>query len=128
MYRSSRYFRRSSCHRFLDLYRYRSKKRWQEDLRKYREDRYIPFRAFEFAKGEKHLTVSKTEGYIPHPFQDRQKEWERLWQGAVRVLRSVQYAENGKYQYTRPAKQVDGSGVVTVQLPEKCCPPETNVI
>lgn len=93
---------------------YRSQKYWQDDLRDYREPRYNAVRAFSFEELDGTVSLSKTEGTYPYPYEERQKEWARFWPECFEDSRTPPYAGSGTYRYVYP--NLESGEVETVQV------------
>lgn len=83
----------------LSLGHYRSQKYWQDDLRKYRDDRYNAVRAFSFSESDGTTSFSKAENSYPYPYEKRELEWNRYWEAQDTSPRARDYATNGSYTY-----------------------------
>lgn len=107
----------------LTLGYYRSQKYWQDDLREYREQRYDAVRAFSIQEVDGTRSFSKTPGIYPHPYEEREKEWARLWPERIESSKAPSYAETGVYHYIYPNLESGDSETVHVKL--NCAPVDT---
>lgn len=93
---------------------YRSQKYWQDDLHEYRNSRYDAFRAFSFNENNGSLSFFKVEGTYPYPYEERKKEWAKLWPEHVENSNSPSYAGAGTYKYVYP--NLEDGEVETVHI------------
>jgi len=111
----------------LRLGYYRSQKYWQDDLREYRHQRYDAVRAFSFQETIGTRSFSKREGAYPYPYEERKKEWERLWPERIEDSKVPPYAETGTYHYMYPNLKSGDFETVRVKLcidhGDTTCPP-----
>ena len=83
---------------------YRSKKYWQDDLRRYCHSDYNALRAFAIDASQDQWGFKRNQETYPYRYEERLSEWEILWNQPPSERENFPMAEKGSYFYSAPSK------------------------